>query len=413
MCATAQAPLAMGYPAHTTTGIHAMDFALSDEQEAVRETARRFSQDRIAPGFKERDGSGKVDRALVAEMGSLGLIGADLPEAFGGSDAGCVTAGLITEQVGAADLSMSYVPMLGSLMGRVMVNNALPDVAEDWVGRMVRGEVLIGLGLTEPRGGSDAANVIVKAEKSGNGYVINGEKASMSLSDQADAIVLFARTGDVDDGARGVSAFLVPMDEDGITKTRYDDMGEHSIGRGSVFFDNVRVPASHLLDEEGMGFVRIMQGFDYSRALIGLQCIGAAQASLDEAWAYSTEREAFDRPIAQFQGVTFPLAEAETLLTAARLLCYHTLDLRDRDKPHTAEAAMCKWFAPKSAVDIIHQCLLTHGHFGYTRDLPHEQRLRDVIGLEIGDGTAQIMKMIIAREKIGRVAVQYAADPKS
>ena len=109
----------------------------------------------------------------------------------------------------------------------------------------------------------------------------------------------------------------------------------------------------------------------------------------------------------------FPLAEAETLLTAARLLCYHTLDLRDRDKPHTAEAAMCKWFAPKSAVDIIHQCLLTHGHFGYTRDLPHEQRLRDVIGLEIGDGTAQIMKMIIAREKIGRVAVQYAADPKS
>jgi cyclohexanecarboxyl-CoA dehydrogenase len=109
--------------------------------------------------------------------------------------------------------------------------------------------------------------------------------------------------------------------------------------------------------------------------------------------------------------VTFPLAEAETLLTAARLLCYHTLDLRDRDLPHTAEAAMCKWFAPKTAVDVIHSCLLTHGHLGYTTDLPHEQRLRDVIGLEIGDGTAQIMKMIIAREKVGRVAVQYASEP--
>ena len=166
----------------------------------------------------------------MAEMGELGLIGSDLPESVGGADVGCLTAGLITEQVGAADLSMSYIPMLGSLMGRLIVKSALPDVAEDWVGRMVRGEILIGLGLTEPRGGSDAANVIVKAEKSGNGYVLNGEKASMSLSDQADAIVLFARTGSVDDGAHGVSAFLVPMDEDGISKTRYQDMGEHAIG---------------------------------------------------------------------------------------------------------------------------------------------------------------------------------------
>jgi cyclohexanecarboxyl-CoA dehydrogenase len=390
-----------------------MDFALTDEQKAVQETARRFSQERIAPGFKERDTTARVDRTVLAEMGALGLIGPDLPESVGGSDAGCLTAGLVAEQVGAADLSMSYIPLLGSLMGRVMVKSALPDVAEEWVGRMVRGEILIGLGLTEPRGGSDAANVIVKAEKSGNGYVLNGEKASMSLSDQADAIVIFARTGTVEEGARGVSAFLVPMDEDGITKTRYQDMGEHAIGRGSVFFDNVRIPASHLLDEEGMGFIRIMQGFDYSRALIGLQCIGSAQASLDEAWAYSTEREAFGNPIAQYQGVTFPLAEAETLLTAARLLCYHTLDLRDRDQPHTSEAAMCKWFAPKTSVDVIHSCLLTHGHFGYTADLPHEQRLRDVIGLEIGDGTAQIMKMIIAREKIGKIAVQYSTKPVS
>lgn len=150
-----------------------------------------------------------------------------------------------------------------------------------------------------------------------------------------------------------------------------------------------------------------MQGFDYSRALIGLQCIAAARASLDETWKYVGERETFGRPLAQYQGVTFPLAEAETLLTAARLLCYQTLWLRDRELPHTAEAAMCKWWAPKTAVDVIHACLLTHGHAGYSKELPHQQRLRDVIGLEIGDGTAQIMKLIVAREKIGRIAVQY------
>jgi len=151
-----------------------------------------------------------------------------------------------------------------------------------------------------------------------------------------------------------------------------------------------------------------MQGFDYSRALIGLQCIGAAQASIDETWPYTVERQAFGRSIAEFQGVTFPLAEYETQIAAARLLCYRTLWLRDQGMAHTAEAAMCKWWAPKISVDTIHQCLLTHGHLGYSRDLPHQQRLRDVMGLEIGDGTAQVSKMIVARERVGRVAVQYA-----
>jgi cyclohexanecarboxyl-CoA dehydrogenase len=151
-----------------------------------------------------------------------------------------------------------------------------------------------------------------------------------------------------------------------------------------------------------------MQGFDYSRALIGLQCCATAQASLDESWAYITERQAFGAPLAQYQGVSFPLAEGEGMIAAIRQLCYHTLRLRDADEAHTSEAAMCKWLGPKTAVDVIHQCLLTHGHYGWSLDLPHQQRLRDVMGLEIGDGTAQIMKLIVAREKAGRVAVQYA-----
>jgi cyclohexanecarboxyl-CoA dehydrogenase len=198
------------------------------------------------------------------------------------------------------------------------------------------------------------------------------------------------------------------MDVKGISTTRFSDLGSNAVGRGSIFFDDVEVPVSHRLSGEGMGFVQVMQGFDFSRALIGLQCAGAAQASLDDSWRYVQERRAFNTPLAQFQGVSFPLAEGETMVAALRQLCYHTLRLRDEGAPHTAEAAMCKWLGPKTAVEVTHQCLLTHGHYGYSLDLPHQQRLRDVMGLEIGDGTAQIMKLIIAREKAGRVAVQYA-----
>ena len=180
----------------------------------------------------------------------------------------------------------------------------------------------------------------------------------------------------------------------------YDDVGSAAVGRGSIFFEDVEVPAERMLAEENAAFRTVMSGFDYSRALIGLQCLAVAEVSLRETWTYATEREAFGAPIVKNQGVSEPLAEAETWIEAAKLLCYKTLWLRDRGEPHTAEAAMCKWWAPKVAFDVIHRCLLTHGHFAYTRDLPFEQRLRDVMGLQIGDGTSQIQKMIIARERV-------------
>ncbi len=229
-------------------------------------------------------------------------------------------------------------------------------------------------------------------------------KSLRQLADQADAALVFARTGRVEDGARGVSAFLVPLKASGVSTSRYNDLGSKAVGRGSIFFDAVEVPRGNLIGDEGAGFIQVMRGFDFSRALIGLQCVAAAQASLDESWAYVQQRHAFGAPIARNQGVTFPLAEHEAMAAAVRQLCYHTLRLRDAGLPHTAEAAMCKWLGPKTAVDIIHQCLLTHGHYGWSLDLPHQQRLRDVMGLEIGDGTAQIMKLIIAREKLRRHA---------
>ena len=200
---------------------------------------------------------------------------------------------------------------------------------------------------------------------------------------------------------------MVPLDAPGVAASGYDDVGSAAVGRGSIFFEDVEVPAERMLAEENAAFRTVMSGFDYSRALIGLQCLAVAETSLRETWTYATEREAFGAPIVKNQGVSEPLAEADTWIEAAKLLCYKTLWLRDHGEPHTAEAAMCKWWAPKVAFDVIHRCLLTHGHFAYTRDLPFEQRLRDVMGLQIGDGTSQIQKMIIARERVGRIALPH------
>ena len=385
------------------------DTALSEEQRDLAEVARRFAREKIAPGYMTRERAGVIDRDLVREMGALGLIGADLPEAFGGMGASAVTAGIAIEAVSYGDLNIGYVPLLASLNGQIVARHASPELAAQWLPRLIAGEAMFALALSEPRGGSDAANLQLAARRDGGDYLLRGEKTSISLADQADAAVVFARTGEAGQGARGISAFLVPLDLPGVSRTRFRDLGSHAVGRGSIFFDDVRIPAAFRLAEEGMGFVQVMQGFDYSLALIGLQVTAAAQASLDESWAYIQEREAFQTPIAQFQGVSFPLAEGEGLIQAVRQLCFHTLRLRDEGRPHTAEAAMCKWLGPKTAVDVIHQCLLTHGHYGWSMDLPHQQRLRDVMGLEIGDGTAQVMKLIVARERAGRVAVQYQA----
>ena len=324
-----------------------MDYALSEQQQAFQETAKRFAKDKLGPHYQRRAREHRIDRAMLKQMGSLGLIGADLPEKYGGLGESSVTAGIIVEQIAYGDFNASYVQLLASLLGGMLAEHASPEIAQEWLPQVARGEKIIGLGLTEPRGGSDAANLILRAEKSGNGYRLNGEKTSMSFSDQCDAAVIFARTGKVEDGARGVSAFFVDLAQSGITRTHFDDIGTKPVGRGSVFFDDVFIPAECLMAEENKGFSKIMSGFDYSRALIGLECIGPAQASVDEAWQYSTERLAFERPIAQFQGVSFPLAEAETQLTMMRQLCYYTLSLRDRGLAHTAEAAMCKWYVPK------------------------------------------------------------------
>jgi cyclohexanecarboxyl-CoA dehydrogenase len=377
---------------------------ITEELLALTEQARRFATDRVAPGFLERDKTRVLDRTLMREMGEMGFIAPELPEEFGGLGMSRIAAGVIHEEIARADLSISYINLLASLNGQILAEHGHKEVVEPWLTKLVAGEALFAIALTEPRGGSDAANLRLRIERDGDHYVLNGEKTSISAADQADAAVVFGRTGTVESGAHGVTALLVPMDLPGITRNRFDCHGQRAIGRGSIFFENVRVPVDHRLGAENKGFVQVMQGFDFSRALIGLQVLSVARVALEETWDYVAQREAFGKPLAAFQGVSHPLADFETQVEAARLLCLQTLWLKDHHLPHTAEAAMCKWWGPKLAYDVIHQCLLSFGHGGYDRGVM-EQRLRDVLGFQIGDGTAPIMKTIIARAHAGRKAV--------
>jgi cyclohexanecarboxyl-CoA dehydrogenase len=382
-----------------------MDFDLTETQREYRDRARGIAEEKLLPGYQARERSGRIDPELRREIGRLGLIAPELPTELGGRGMDRVTAGVATEEIGRGDINVAYLQVVGSLVGQILAGNATPEIAHEWVPRICAGEEIVGIGLTEPQAGSDAGMPALTAHRDGSGddadWVLDGVK-SLSFAGDAAAVVVFARTGPSQSRGKDISAFLVPLDEPGVSREPYSDMGTTAVGRGAAHLDGVRIPADHLLGEEGRGFTQVMQGFDFSRALIGLQCLGCAQQTVDETWRYVGERTAFDRPLSTNQGVAFPLAEAETLLSAARLLCLRTLWLKDVGRPHTADAAMSKWWAPKTAYDVINQCLLLHGQYGYRTELPIEQRLRDVLGLQIGDGTAQIMKLVIARQYLGR-----------
>ncbi len=380
-----------------------MDFGLSDFQETLLDSVRKFSSEKLAPAYKRREEDGYFDRDMVREMGQLGFLAPELDEAWGGSGLDVLTSGLITEIIAEGDMNVAYVPINHSLISSCIVRHGHPDVIEEILPAMCSGETIACIGLTEPRGGSDAANLILDANRDGDSYILNGEKTSISMAEQADICLIFARTGSREDRARGISAFVVDLNSPGITRGRFDDLGEKAVGRGSLYFDDVRIDARYRVGEEGKGFIQVMQGFDFSRALIGLQCLAVARKCLDETWQFIQERETFGKPLAANQGITFPLAEAETQLEGARMVCLKALWLKSKGLDHTKEAAMAKWWAPKLAFDITQQCLLIHGHGGYSEELPFAQRLRDVLGMQIGDGTAHIMKMVIARTYVGKV----------
>jgi cyclohexanecarboxyl-CoA dehydrogenase len=378
-----------------------MDFSLSEDQTLIVEAVRKFAALELLPRYTYWDRHGQFPAALWPKMGALGLFGLRVPTAYGGSDSSCVTAGLAIEEAARGDFNCCYGVLNCCFAGELLGSHGSDAVRQAWLPPMAAGDKVLCVCLTEPHCGSDAAALRTRAVRHDDRYVLNGEKSAITLLMAGHAGIVFAKT-QPDQGARGVSAFLVPFDLPGISRHSYSDMGARGILRGSMFLQNVEIPATHLIGEEGGAFSRLMQTFDYTRALIGLMCLGAAQITLEETIRYLKDRKAFGRPVSTNQGVSFPVAEWAARIEMARWLCLRTLWLRDQGMPHTREAAMCKMQAPDIAVGAIHECLILHGHYGYTQDYPVEQRLRDVIGQQIADGTPQIQKLIVARALFGR-----------
>jgi cyclohexanecarboxyl-CoA dehydrogenase len=384
-----------------------VDFALSSEQKLLQQTLRDFARRELLPNYAARDADNDLPASLVRKLGEMGVLAPMVDAEHGGSRLDYVSLGIAHEEIARGDFNAAYVLLLAALVGAIISRSGDARQQAAFLPPICRGEIISALGVTEPSGGSDAAHIAMQARRDGDQYVLNGEKTSISFSSSAVTALVLARTGSAEQAARGVSAFYVDLNLPGVSRTRFRDLGSRAIGRGQLFFDGVRVPAASRIGAEGTGFVDVMQGFDFSRSLIGLMCIGAAEQSVEETCEYVAERNAFGGPLARFEGVSFPLAEAAVRLHAARLLCYEALWLKDRGERHGWLAAGAKWLAPELAADVLHQCLLLHGQSGFSLDLPHQQRMRDVIGLEIGDGTAQIMKTIVAREIIGKTARPY------
>ncbi|WP_296605157.1 acyl-CoA dehydrogenase family protein [Nocardioides sp.] len=378
-----------------------MHYGFDEEEEAFRAEVARWAEKVLAPHYQSDDKAAEFRRQQASDMAQMGLTGLRIPEEYGGQEATAVIAGIAAEEVGRADFNAGYLIINTALISDILVRNCHEEQKRAWLPGIAAGEIVPCIMITEPGAGTDAAALGLKATPHGDdAWMLNGEKTSITLGMAADRAVVLARTGGP--GARGVSAFWVDLNGPGISRSAFDDLGARAIGRASIHFDQVRVTRADLIGEEGGGFVSVMQGFDYSRAIIGLLCLGAAEQSLDEAIRWARDRVAFGKPIGTFQGVSFPLAECATYVAGARHVCYEALWRKDNDREHSAEAAMAKFWAPKLAVDVIHQCLLTLGHVGYSTEHKVGQRLRDVIGLEIGDGTAQVSKLVISRNLLGR-----------
>ena len=384
-----------------------MDFAPSPDQLAIRDVVRDFARKEIAPGYLERARRAEfpwAEHRKVAALGVLGLLAG--PEWGGEESPDYESVGIAMEELAYADFNIANCVLPPLITTSILRECGTRRCQEEWIPPIVAGERMLALGLTEPGSGSDAAAMRTTAVRTADGWRINGEKTSITAIPFAQGVIVFAKTGRAA-GARGVSAFLVPTDARGVSMSRIPDPGWLPVGRGSVVLTDVDVPDDALIGDEGAGFRVVMRNFDFTRPLLALTAIGCAQASLDETVEHARHREVFGSTLSRFEGISFPLAEHTTHLETARLICYRALWKRTNGLPHTADAAMAKWLGPLVSSRAIHDCILAFGHYGYASEYPHEQRLRDAMAVEIADGTAQIQKIIIARELFGREFVPY------
>ncbi len=375
-----------------------MDFELTEEQHAFADTAREFAAKELAPHAAQWDREAIFPREAIGRAGDLGFCGLYAPERIGGLALPRLDATLVFEQMAAVDPSTTAFITIHNMATWMLGSWGRPAVCERWGADLTSGRKLASYCLTEPGAGSDAGALKTRADLEGPEYVINGGKAFISGAGATDVLVLMARTGG--GGAGGISAFAVPADAPGISYGKKEHkMGWNSQPTRTINFDNVRIPADHLLGEEGEGFRIAMKGLDGGRINIATCSVGAAQGALDAARRYLHERQQFGKPLASFQALQFMLADMVTELVAARQmvrLAAARLDAGHADA--STYCAMAKRFATDAGFKVCNDALQLHGGYGYLGEFPLERLVRDTRVHQILEGTNEIMRLIVARK---------------
>jgi butyryl-CoA dehydrogenase len=371
---------------------------LSDVQQQIRDLARDFARERLAPGAAARDRDHAFPREELKEMGELGLLGMLVPEAYGGSDTGTVAYAAAVEEIAAGDGPCSTIMSVHSSVGCVpILKFGSEEQKQRFLPKLASGEWIGGFALTEPQAGSDASNLRSRARRDGDHYVIDGAKQFITSGKNGQMIIVFAVT-DPEAGKKGITAFIVPTDTPGYEVIRVEEkLGLHSTDTCQIAFNAMRIPAELRLGEEGEGYRIALANLEGGRIGIAAQAVGMARAAFEAARDYARERIAFGKPVIEHQAVAFRLADMATQIEAARNLVFHAAELRENGLPCLSEASMAKLFASEMAERVCSDAIQIHGGYGYMADYPVERIYRDVRICQIYEGTSDVQRMVIAR----------------
>jgi alkylation response protein AidB-like acyl-CoA dehydrogenase len=379
-----------------------MDFALSPQHDEIRRTVRDFAEREIVPVADEMEKKGEFPHDIIRKAAGLGLLGVPYPEEVGGTGLDSLAYAITIEELSRASGSIGIIVSAHTSLGCNPVYLAGTDEQKErYLRPMASGEVLGAYGLTEPGAGSDSRGTRTRAHRDGDEWVLNGTKRFITNAGVAGTYIVTAVTDRDADSGR-ISAFIVEADTAGFSIGRMEEkMGLHASNTGELIFEDCRIPADNLLGGEGEGDKLFLKTLDGGRIGIGAMALGLAQAAFEAASAYAKERRQFDRPIASFQGVAFKIADMATQIDAARLMVYRAAWLKDCGKPYTTEAAMAKLFASEVARQVTNDAIQVHGGYGYVAEYRVERYLRDAKLTEIGEGTSEIQRLVIARNLLG------------
>ena len=377
-----------------------MDFELNEEHRMIQATVRDFAENEILPRVPDHELTGEFPLDLFQKMAALGLLGLPFPEEYGGAAADTVSYAVTIEELArvSASIALSYLAhvSLGSTPIYLFGTEAQKQA---WLVPCASGRMLAALGLTEPDAGSDTAGIQTRAVLDGEEWVINGRKSFITNGSVAGVMVITAVTGRRPDGRKEISCFLVPADAPGFkVGQKYEKLGLRASDTAELVFEDCRIPRDYLLGQKGEGLHYALRTLDGGRIGIAAMATGIAQACLEASLRYARERVQFGKPLASFQAIQFKLADMATNVELARLATYRAAWLKDAGRPFTREASIAKLFASEAAMEAAHQAVQIHGGFGYMKEYPVERYFRDARLLEIGEGTSEIQRLVIARQ---------------